>query len=179
MMKQLVRLAADRSAAAAAEMALVLPLLLLLLVIPLEAGYYFMSEHIVQKGVRDAARYASRLPITSYPGCVPTAGATEEIQEVARFGEPGGATPRLLGWTDDTMTEVLVSCDTSGTYTGIYTQFPDGVPVVTAKAKVPYPTLFGILGFGTASAAACDPGQPAAWMCLRLEAQSQAAVFGE
>ena len=179
MMTHLARLAADQQASAAAEMALVVPLLMLLLVVPLEAGYYFMSEHVVEKGVRDAARYASRLAITSYPGCLPTTAAEDDIQKVARFGDPAGTTPRLAGWTSDDMTTVTMTCDTSGTYTGIYTDFPDGVPVVTAEASVPYPTLFGSLVFGGAGSGACDAGQPASWACLRLNARSQAAVFGE
>ena len=178
-MQQLARLCTDRKASAAAEMALVLPLLLLLLVVPLEAGYYFMSEHIVQKGVRDAARYASRLPITDYPSCTPTTAAEDEIQQVARFGEPGGTVARIAGWTSDDMTTVVVECDTSGTYTGLYTDFPDGVPVVTARASVPYPTLFGAIGFLGADSDDCETGQPASWTCLRLNAESQAAVFGE
>lgn len=154
-------------------MALLLPLLLILLYAPFELGYYFMSEHVVQKGVRDAARYASRLTLDRYPSCAPTADAQTEIQRVARAGDPDGdydndgvADQRLLGWTADTMTTVAVQClPNDGTYTGIYDEFPGGeVPVVTVSASVPYPTLFGVLGLGTAS--------------LQLNAQSESAVFG-
>jgi Flp pilus assembly protein TadG len=56
----------DRTAAAAAEMALVLPILLILIFGSVELGYYFMSEHVVDKAVRDAARYAARLPVTDF-----------------------------------------------------------------------------------------------------------------
>jgi len=161
-----VRLAADRAGSAAAEMALALPLLLVLLFGTFELGNFFLSEHVVQKSVRDAARYAARLPMTDYPSCAPTTTAEAQIQRVARTGRPdaGGAIQRLRGWSSDAMTSVLLTCDTSGTYTGIYTDFPGGVPVVTVSASVPYPTLFGSMGLPTPS--------------LTLNAKSQSAVFG-
>lgn len=164
MMGRINRLAADRSGSSAAELALALPLLLVLIFGTFDLGYYFMSEHVVQKGVRDAARYASRLQMGNFPSCAPTAGAEAQIQRVARTGQPDGTTSRLLGWTADNMTTVTLTCDTSGTYTGIYTDFPGGVPVITVSAAVPYPTLFGMLGLGTFS--------------MMLNAQSQSAVFG-
>ena len=168
MMRPLARLASDRTGTAAAEMALSLPLLLILLFGAFELGYFFLSEHVVQKSVRDAARYASRLPMTSYPSCDPVTGvsaaAREDIQKLARTGHPEGTVARLQGWTADTMTTVTMRCDTSGTYTGIYTDFPSGVPIVTVAAAVPYPSLFGTLGLGSPS--------------LTLNARSQSAVFG-
>lgn len=189
-MTMLRRLASDCRAAAAAEMALVAPLLLMLIVVAFEAGNYFLSEHVVQKGVRDAARYASRLSIDNYPGCEATEAAKQQIRRVAKTGDPDGDADgdgsqdgRLLGWTSDDMTTVEVVCDPLSTspYSGIYNvyPFPDGVPVVTVKAEVPYPTLFGALGFGDASAGDCAAGQPGSWKCLELAAASEAAVFGE
>lgn len=164
MMKLAHALIADRRGAAASEMALTLPFLILLLFAALELGYLFMSEHVVQKGVRDAARYASRLPMTAYPACSPTAGATTQIQKVARTGLPAGTNSRLIGWTQDTMTSVNVICDTSGTYTGMFTDFPDGVPTVTVTAQVPHEPLFGLVGFPVPT--------------INLNAQSESAVFG-
>ena len=166
MMTMIRRLAADTRAAAAAEMALVLPMLLVLIFGSVEVGNYFLSEHAVQKGVRDATRYASRLPITAYPGCVPTAAAEQNIKRVASTGEPDGTEARVAGWTD-AVTDVEVTCDTSGTHQGIYTvyPFPDGVPTITVRAQVPYLSLFGMLGLGDAS--------------LTLNAESHAAIFAQ
>ena len=151
------RLAADTRASAATEMALVTPLLLLLLFGSFEVGNYFLSEHVVQKGVRDAARYASRLPISSYPACDPTAPVELQIQRLARTGAPDGTQLRLGGWTTDGMTTVRVDCVPLSTspYTGIYSvyPFPDGVPVVTVSARVPYLSLFGLLALGNLNAA--------------------------
>ena len=165
-MTKLRRLAVDRAGSSAAEMALVMPLLLVLMFGTFELGYYFLSEHVVQKAVRDAARYAARLPMTSYPSCVPTADAEAQIQRVARTGRPdsGGASQRLQGWSANTMTTVTLSCVPTGTYTGIYIEFPTGVTKVTVSASVPYPTLLGTMGLGVSS--------------LQLNAASESAVYG-
>jgi hypothetical protein len=170
MMSFIRRLVADCRASAAAEMAMTLPLLLILLFGTVELGNYFMSEHAVGKAVRDAARYASRLPITNYPACTPTAAAEQQIQRVARTGQPDGTTSaRLGGWTADSMTDVEVNClDLStSTYAGIFTEypFPDGIPLVTVRAAVPYQSVFGTLGLGNPS--------------LTLNAESEAAVYAQ
>ena len=171
MMRQENRLSVDRRGSAAVEMAIVLPFLLVLLFGSMDLGYYFLSEHVVDKAVRDAARYASRLPASKYNCAGPSvdATATQQIQRVARFGDPSGAgTARLAGWTADSLATVTLVCDndTSKSYVnkGLYTDFPDGVPIVTVSAAVPYPTLFHLIGLGT--------------MTLTLNGQSQAAVFG-
>ena len=156
--------AAQQSGAAAAEMALVIPLLLTLMFGSFELGNFFLSEHVVEKGVRDAARYAARLPMTNYPACSVSSGAEQKIQRVARTGRPDGTIVRLRGWTADNMVTVTMQCDTTGYYQGVYTGFPGGVPKITVSAAVPYPSLFGILGIGNPS--------------LTLNAKSQAAVFG-
>jgi Flp pilus assembly pilin Flp len=170
-----VALVADRSGAAAVEMALVLPLLLVLMFGSFDVGNYFLSEHAVQKAVRDAARYAARLPMTNYPSCTVPSGGTAEVQtqRVARTGDPdgdydndGSADQRLIGWTSDSMATVTIACPGTGTYNnaGIYTDFPNGAPVITVGATVPYKTFFGSLGLGAST--------------INLYAQSQAAVIG-
>lgn len=157
-------------------MALVLPLLLLLLFGAFEVGNFFLSEHIVQKGVRDAARFASRVPLGELTddGCVLATdqAAQTRIKFLARTGDTDGDTdgdgqddPRLRDWLDnETVTIDLPPCDTTGTYSGVFADFPDGVPVVTVSAAVPYRPFFGAFGLGPAT--------------LTLNASSQAAVFG-
>jgi Flp pilus assembly protein TadG len=166
-MKIVPRLLRARDGSAAAEMAMVLPLMLILIFGAFELGYYFLSEHVVDKAVRDASRYAARLPLSDYPGCTSVdSTAEQQIQRVARTGDPDGTTARLAGWTTDSMTTVAVNCPGTGSYAnaGIYTDFPNGAPVVTVTAQVPYNTLFGLLGLGTAT--------------LTLNASQQAAVIG-
>jgi hypothetical protein len=63
------------------------------------------------------------------------------------------------------MTTVTIACDNSSSYGtgGIYSEFPNGAPVITVSADVPYTPLFGwaLGGLG-----------------LNSSAQSQAAVIG-
>ena len=146
-----------------------IPMLIVLMFGSVDLGNYFMSEHVVDKAVRDAARYAARLPLADYPSCAVPSGGTVELQtqRIARFGDPdGNGNARLVDWTSDGMTTVTVACDDSSSYGtgGIYTEFPDGAPVVTVTSTVPYKTLFGVLGLGAPT--------------LNLNAQSQAAVIG-
>jgi Flp pilus assembly protein TadG len=169
MRRPLSSLIRDRGGSAAAEMALSLPLLVILLFGAFEMGYFFLSEHVVQKSVRDAARFGARLAMTNYPSCtVPSGGTAEQqIRRVARFGNAAGTgTPRLLGWTADNMTTVTIACDNSSSYGtgGIYSDFPDGAPVVTVSATVPYNVFFGALTLGTGT--------------INLNSHSEAAVIG-
>jgi Flp pilus assembly protein TadG len=175
----------DRTGAAAAELALVTPLLIVVMTCTFELGYYFLSEHVVQKAVRDAARYAGRLPASTYDCSTSTvsSGAQTQIQKVARTGTPDGTIGRLGGWTADSMTTVGLACQTSTAISyvnkGLYAEFPSGhVPVVTVTATVPHPTLFGTMTIASSSSSECGAGQNASWRCLRLYAKSQSAVFG-
>ena len=153
-------------------MALSLPILFVLIFGSFDLGSYFLSEHVVEKAVRDAARYAARLPMTNYDCAGPSVGATaqQNIQRVARTGDPGGTTARLRGWTSNSMATVSLTCDsnTSHLYVnkGVYNGFPNGgaVPVITVSATVPYATFFGRMGLGPST--------------LNLNSQSQAAVIG-
>ena len=164
MMRNVTSLLCDRKGASAAEMALVTPLLMVLMIGTFELGHFFLSEHVVQKAVRDAARYAARLPMSSYPSCTPSATALTQIQKVARTGRPDGTVQRLQGWSADNMTTITMTCDTSGTYAGVFTENPQGAPTVTVSSTVPYMSLFGTLGLGNPS--------------LVLSARSQTAAFG-
>lgn len=156
-------LLSDRSGSSAAEMALVMPLLLVLMFSTFELGYYFLSEHVVQKAVRDAARYAARLPVESYPSCTVPAATETAIRKVARTGLPDGTVQRLQGWNSDTMTTIEISCDATMS-TGIYKDFPSGAPVILVKASVDYPTLLGSMGIAIPT--------------LKLNAASHSAGFG-
>lgn len=169
MNRRIVFLFRASEGAAAVEMAMVLPLLLLLLFSAVEAGNFFLSEHVVQKGVRDAARYASRVPLSQLtdPGCALASDAIQQnrIQELARTGVADGTGPlRLRAWDSNISVKVSIACDTSGIYAGVFSDFPDGAPVVTVSASVPYPALFNFLPFASGG--------------RTLNATSQAAVFG-
>jgi Flp pilus assembly protein TadG len=163
------RLLRQSSGTAGVEMALVAPLLIALMFGSMELGYYFYSEHVVVKAVRDGARFASREGFDKYTGCPddPQADSTlvTNTQNVTRTNQvASGGTARLAGWTDNNSVEVTVSCEPLGTYGSFYEGLTD-IPVVTVKATVPYPSLFSMAGFNTAG--------------LTLTAASEAPVMGE
>lgn len=162
-------MARDTGGNAAVEMALVVPLLLVLLFGVIETGNYFAGAHQVQKGVRDASRYAARLPygsLTTAAACTydTASAAHDSIRNLARTGTPGGtAEPRLNYWTDNATITVTMTCDTSGAYTGSFSENVDGAPKVNVSARVPYQSFFGLPWFANK---------------LFVNAQNEAAVFG-
>jgi Flp pilus assembly protein TadG len=165
--KTVIHLLRDNNATAAAEMAMVMPFLIILMFGSFELGNYFYNEHIVVKAVRDGARYASHRPFTDYTGCgTPPGNLPGDVQTMTRTGQlaPGG-TPLLANWTDNnTISVIVTTCDTSGTYSGIYNGQAQGALVVTVTATVPYQSILGTLGIDTT--------------LFNLNATSQAAVMG-
>lgn len=135
------RFATDRSGAAGAEFALMLPLMLIVLFTTFEAGHYFYTEHKIIKSVRQGARFAGRLPFSTYtcPSTV-NAAAIDQIKTVTRTGSLTGTTPQISGWSDADIT-VTVTCD-STTTTGVFKSNAGGAPVVTVAATADYPSLF-------------------------------------
>ena len=180
------RLFRDRHGVAAVEMAMVAPILLLLTLGSTDMGNFFLSEHVVQKAVRDGARYAARQPMAAFvsggsagTGCrsTPTEPTNSNIQRLVRTGQiaiVSGAPVRLSGWGNDSTVTITVSCVGSAggsNMTGIYSGLTYGsgstalgAPVVTVSASVPYSSLFGLAGLPNPT--------------LTLYAKSQAAVMG-
>ena len=155
----------DHGAAAAAEMALVAPLLMILLFGAMELGRYFLDEHVVAKAVRDGARYAARRSFADYAGCAVSSDVQDKTRNITRTGQVAiGGNARLPYWTSPATVTVSVSCDTSGTYSGIYKGSTIGAPVVTVIAAVPYTPLFNAIGFNVSG--------------LSLNSRSQSAVTG-
>jgi Flp pilus assembly protein TadG len=162
----LCRMLKETAGAAAVEMALVAPLLIAIAFGAMELGYYFYSEHVVIKSVRDGARFASREGFSDY-SCSDNSidsSVVTDTQRVTRTNQvDDGGQARLPNWTDDSTVSVTMTCDTSGTYGSFYDGL-GGVPVVTVTATVPYTSLFGILGFKTTG--------------FKLQATSQSPVMG-
>jgi Flp pilus assembly protein TadG len=147
-------------------MAVVAPLLIILMFGSMELGWYFYSEHVVVKAVRDGARFASRQSFADFTCSSVDATVKTEIQRVTRTDSVDGTgTPRLANWTDDNSVDVTPACvdNSAGTYSAIYDGLAS-VPVVTVTATVPYTSLFGLLGFTTSN--------------RQLQAVSETAVMG-
>ena len=163
MRKLISSLRTDCRAAAAAEMALISPFLAVLMFGSMEMGKYFLDAHIVQKAVRDGARFAARQSFTGMP-CGGTATNDSAIKNLVRTGTTAsGGTARLSYWTSNSTITIQIECDTTTTYAnkGLYTAVTGGARRVTVIAAVPYVSLLGMNYGGT-----------------ELNARSQSAVMG-
>lgn len=159
------RLSQCRRGSAAVEMVLVLPLLTALLFGSVEFGRYFLTEHALVKAVREAARFAARQTFADMPCNGPPAPEqAAAIRNLVRFGNIAGTgSPRRSNWRAEAAITVSVAC-VSGTWSGLYAEYPQGAPVVTVSAVVPYVPLLGTLGFNTSA--------------LHVRAEAQSAVMG-
>jgi Flp pilus assembly protein TadG len=167
-------------------MALVTPFLLALMFGATELGNYFLTEHALEKQVRDGARFASRLELNSAYSCSSDPStvfadpdANDKIIKVTKDGAVNGSgRPRWTGYWSRTCSgesqtvTVTIRCvpkddiDQANTgNTGIYTSLGGtDIPVVKVAGAMQYSSVLGSLGFGTSS------------ICLRAE--SEAAVTG-
>lgn len=173
MIRWLASFARDTRGVAAAEMAMVTPLLMVIMFGIFEAGNFFWNEHIVVKAVRDGARFAGRQSYLAF-SCPSGGGAGSfdttrfpnlpaQIKNVTRTGQLTGGTARVSGWIDSQVV-LTVDCINDPDLLGIYTSNAGNAPRVKVVATVPYPSLFGALGFNTSG--------------LSVSASAQSPVMG-
>ncbi len=132
---------------------LLLPFVTVLLFGTLEVSYYLYNEHQVIKGVRDGARYASRLSFTDLNCSGGSASSISSdlqtnIKEVTRTGQVTGGAARVPGWVNADVTVALscaASIDSSAVNTGIYAG-EDDAPFITVTTTVDYESLFAGMG---------------------------------
>lgn len=140
------RIGRDGSGAAGVEFALVLPLLVVLAFGAIEMGRMLWQHEIITKGVRDGARYLTRVPVScTAPGPGGTFSATAEQTAInlVKTGTTSAANPILPAYDSATFT-INVDCRDAaalGLSGGTY------LPVVRMIAEVPYIDYFiGVLG---------------------------------
>ncbi|WP_435417892.1 TadE/TadG family type IV pilus assembly protein [Parerythrobacter aurantius] len=145
--------------AAAAEMALMLPLLTIIMFGGMEMGGYFWSEHQVIKSVRNGTRFAARQDFSNFVCGASTVGAKDAaVRNFVRTGTVDGTgNPVVRTWTaaNDGIT-ISVNCKTGQDFTngGIYSDQSgaaastiDSARNVMISVSLPYPSLFGNLGY--------------------------------
>lgn len=166
-------LARNSRGAAAAEMALVAPLLCVILVGSVELGSFFYNEHILEKAVRDGARYAARQSFTYFESggaCADPTDATMvgNVKALVRTSLLSGGSDRFANIDDSDIT-LTTSCKiTQGTQSmvnGIYKGKATGAPIITVSANVDYSPVIGA-AFGFSGVG------------FHLNASQQAAVMG-
>jgi Flp pilus assembly protein TadG len=165
----------DKRGTAAAEMALVTPLLCAILVGSVELGSFFYNEHILDKAVRDGARYAARQSFSYYESggacAAPTdatmVGNVKALVRTSLLSASAGADrfPDIQD-SDITLTASCTTAVSGQTMSGIYrNKAIAGAPIVTVSARVSYTPVigaaFGFSGIG-----------------FHLNASEQAAVMG-
>ena len=136
-------------------MALFLPMLIAIMFGGFEGGAYLWTEHKVVKAVRDGARFAARQSFSVFDCTgITDAAVLARVQNLTRTGETSGGTAKIVGWDDNDQVIVTAACQTGQSYSdqGVYATETSGATHVTVSATVPYPSLFGTLGFDTTGA---------------------------
>lgn len=131
-----------RSGAVLVEFTLVAPLLIFLTLGTFEFGRALQQHHVLDKGVRDAARYLARVPLTCSGGTYTWGDATDltNAKNLVVTGSTTGGSPIISNLSDSDI-QISVNCidNSAGTYRG----YPE-IPVVTVTARVTYQD-FGFL----------------------------------
>ncbi|MDX2274116.1 MAG: TadE/TadG family type IV pilus assembly protein [Hyphomonadaceae bacterium] len=126
----------DRRGASLVEFSLIAPLLILLMCGMAEFANGMRQYHVMQKGVRDAARYVARVQMT---GCTLPGTAITNAQNLALTGRTSGGTNLLSTWTNPATVSVTVSTcfnNASETYRG-----RAEIPIIQVQANAPYVDL--------------------------------------
>lgn len=145
---RLRELGLDRKGAALVEFTLVAPLLIGLMCGLAEFGQALRQYHVMEKGVRDAARYlahgAGRIDCSTPSSPAGDTTWTTEVanaQNLAVYGATTAGTALFKGWADPTtVTATIATCLTNLRPTGA------PLPQITVTAKAPYVDL-GMLSF--------------------------------
>ncbi len=131
------RLAGDRSGAAAVEFGILLPFMVVLLAGIADVGRSIWHHHTLQKGVRDAARYLSRVdtPLTSAQRTAAKnlmLRGSIDTSKPMRYGYWSGHVSTNL----DSQTGLVTPYDnTAGTFRG-----PSTIGIITVTASVTAPS---------------------------------------
>lgn len=150
LLRWLKQLAKTENGSAAVEFAILLPLLIALTAGCIEFGKALWEQQLLEKGARDAARFASRYPdLTASPGTIcpsnssaNVATVTDVAQNLVLYADPcGSGTPLISNMTPNEISITSTTFDTNTT--------PDVTgPLVTVTISVPYAQigLLGLLG---------------------------------
>jgi Flp pilus assembly protein TadG len=145
-MRLLSRFGRARRGAALIEFSLLAPVLVLLMCGLSEFANAMRQYHIMEKSVRDAARYLTRVPMS---GCTISGMSITAAQNLALTGQTSaGGDYFLPTWTEPSTVIVTVADCVSNTpraYRG-----RDQMPVIEVTARAPYQDLgmLGVIGLG-------------------------------
>lgn len=127
----------DAKGATLVELSILMPVLILLALGTSEFGRALQHHHILNKSVRDAARYLSRVAAVC-PGGIIDPADLAVARNLALTGYPIGGSPLIAYWTDPATVGVTVQCFDNST--GAFRGGP-AIPIVRLTATVPYADL--------------------------------------
>jgi Flp pilus assembly protein TadG len=145
----------NRDGSALLEASILMPMLFSLVLGVYEFSWYFYQQQLVEAGVRDAARYMARVPVsntTTNPCSLSDANGTSfatyvaNAQNIAATGQTAsGGTARVKGWT---AANVSIPCPLSSSPTGTYADGATTMWIVSVSTNFDDPSLglFGFLG---------------------------------
>ena len=143
-------LSSDQSGSVMMESIFVIPTLLVIGLGVFEFGNFFYQRHLIEAGVRDAARYIASFPKGS-------TAEEDDAKEIALTGEIGGSNYRVSYWQDKSTIQFVHATANAGgiSYNGdtisLRNSYTAGgnvvVDKVEARAQVPYQSLGFLTGF--------------------------------
>ena len=148
----------DSKGSVLVEATVLAPLLFALILGVFEFSWIFFQQQLIEIGVRDAARYMARIPITSTATppdtnpCDQTDASgtsfTTYAGNIALYGTTSSGTQRVTGWTGP----VTITCPTTDNSAGTYADATT-IYTITATTSFTDPTLgfLGFLGLGAPS----------------------------
>lgn len=129
------------------EFTLVAPLLLSLGLGVAEFGNMLQNYHVIDKGVRDAARYLGHRNLGTCTSGALTGSDADTAKNLAVSGNLSGTPLKLSYWDQSTIT-ITVSCVDNST--GIW-RGETSIPIITVSASVPYSGIGFLAALGLPS----------------------------
>jgi hypothetical protein len=150
--EKIVSLWRDDDGSALVEATIVMPLLITLFLGVFEFSWYLYNQQLVVSGLRDAARYMTRIELTdgNRDPCVQKDQNgvlyTADAANIATTAEATGGSARVSGWS---AADVTISCFSSaGLDTGNYADGSTSMTIIDVATRFADPSLglFSSLG---------------------------------
>ena len=135
----------DKDGSALVEATIVMPLLLSLFLGVFEFSWFFYNQQLVVSGLRDAARYMTRIELTdgNRDPCAQKdqygALYTDDAANIATTAQATGGSPRVSGWS---AADVTISCSSSAALeNGDYADGSTSMTIIDVATRFADPSL--------------------------------------
>jgi Flp pilus assembly protein TadG len=128
----------DEEGSALVEATIVMPLLLSLFLGVFEFSWFFYNQQLVVSGLRDAARYMTRIELTD-GNRDPCAQKDQNGLNIATTAEATGGSARVSGWS---AADVTISCSSSAALdAGNYADGSTSMTIIDVATRFADPSL--------------------------------------